>query len=138
MCGTREEGSGPVIRIDGDSPTPPYEQLRSQLAQRISDRALVVGTRLPTVRQMAADLGLAVNTVARAYRELEEAGLIETRGRAGSFVSAAGQTSRMRAREAARAYADTVGRLGLPPDEALDIVRAALAIAPTAAPRPAP
>jgi DNA-binding transcriptional regulator YhcF (GntR family) len=126
MGGTTMRSPDPVVRIDGDSPTPPYEQLRSQLAQQISDRVLVVGTRLPTVRQMAADLELAVNTVARAYRELEEAGLIETRGRAGSFVSAAGQTSRIRAQAAARTYADTVHRLGLPPQEALDIVRAAL------------
>jgi DNA-binding transcriptional regulator YhcF (GntR family) len=49
-----------------------------------------VGTRLPTIRRLAADLGLAVNTVGRAYRELEEAGLIETGGAAGSFVSVAG------------------------------------------------
>ncbi|WP_435881130.1 GntR family transcriptional regulator [Streptosporangium subroseum] len=60
---------------------------------------------LPTIRHLAADLGLAVNTVGRAYRELEEAGLIETRRRAGSFVSAAGEEGRERAR---RAAADSV------------------------------
>jgi DNA-binding transcriptional regulator YhcF (GntR family) len=85
-----------------------------------------VGTRLPTVRRLAADLGLAANTVARAYRELEEAGLIETRGRAGTFVSAAGERGRERAREAARRYAQTVRSLGIEPAEALRIVRAAL------------
>ena len=57
-----------VIDIDAGSPVPPYEQLRSQLAKQIGDRTLAVGTRLPTVRRLAADLGLAVNTVARAYR----------------------------------------------------------------------
>jgi DNA-binding transcriptional regulator YhcF (GntR family) len=130
-----------MIRINADSPTPPYEQLRSQLAQQISDRTLVVGTRLPTVRRLAADLGLAANTVARAYRELEEGGLIDTRGRAGTFVSAAGERSRARVYEAARQYADTVRALGLQTDEALRIVSAALGIAthtqtPTASPQP--
>jgi DNA-binding transcriptional regulator YhcF (GntR family) len=64
------------------SPVPPYEQLRAQFARQIQDHTLAVGTRLPTIRHLAADLGLAVNTVGRAYQELEEAGLIETRGRA--------------------------------------------------------
>jgi DNA-binding transcriptional regulator YhcF (GntR family) len=115
-----------LITIDGRSPVPPYEQLRAQLAGRISDRTLAVGTRLPTVRQLAADLGLAANTVARAYRELEESGLIETRGRAGSFVSAAGEHARQRAQSAALDYAATVTGLGIDRDEALNIVRAAL------------
>ncbi|HEY2673108.1 MAG TPA: GntR family transcriptional regulator, partial [Rugosimonospora sp.] len=65
-----------MIAIDAGSPVPPYEQVRVQLARQIGDRTLAVGTRLPTVRRLATDLGLAVNTVARAYRELEEAGLI--------------------------------------------------------------
>jgi DNA-binding transcriptional regulator YhcF (GntR family) len=115
-----------MIAIDAASPTPPYEQLRTQLARRIQDRSLAVGTRLPTIRRLAADLGLAVNTVARAYRELEDAGLIETRGRAGSFVSAAGEPARERARRAARDYAAVVTSLGLDPAEAVRIVAAAL------------
>lgn len=119
-------GAGVIVRIDAGSPTPPYEQLRAQLAQQIADRRLVVGTRLPTVRRLAADLGLAVNTVARSYRELEEAGMVETRGRAGTFVSAAGELSRERARQAAERYATTVRGLGLATDEALQIVDAAL------------
>ena len=68
-----------MIVIDSASPVPPFEQLRAQLARQIQDRTLAVGTRLPTIRRLAADLGLAVNTVGRAYRALEEAGLIETR-----------------------------------------------------------
>jgi DNA-binding transcriptional regulator YhcF (GntR family) len=115
-----------IVRIEAGSPTPPYEQLRAQLARQITDRSLAVGARLPTVRRLAADLGLAVNTVARSYRELEEAGLVETRGRAGTFVGAAGEQSRERAREAATRYAATVRGLGLDPTEALDIVHAAL------------
>lgn len=116
----------PVIVVDNTSPVPPFEQLRSQLARQIQDRTLAVGTRLPTVRRLAADLGLAVNTVARAYRELEEAGLIETRGRAGSFVSAAGERGRERARRAAAAYAAVVASVGIDRDEAIRIVKAAL------------
>jgi DNA-binding transcriptional regulator YhcF (GntR family) len=115
-----------MITIDATSPVPPYEQLRSQLAKQVNDRTLAVGTRLPTVRRLAADLGLATNTVARAYRELEEAGLVETNGRAGTFVAAAGHHSRERARQAAREYAAVVTALGVDADEALHIVAAAL------------
>ncbi|NGM14313.1 GntR family transcriptional regulator [Verrucosispora sp. WMMA2044] len=119
-----------MIVIDTASPTPPYEQLRAQLARQIQDRSLAVGTRLPTIRRLAGDLGLAINTVARAYRELEEAGLIETRGRAGSFVSAAGEQARERARRAARDYAEVVTSVGIDPTEAIRIVKAALGHAP--------
>jgi DNA-binding transcriptional regulator YhcF (GntR family) len=115
-----------VINIDSRSPVPPYEQLRSQLARQIHDRVLPVGTRLPTVRRLAADLGLAVNTVARAYRELEDAGLVEGRGRAGTFVAAAGEHARERAGRAAMEYAVTATGLGLEPEEALGMVQAAL------------
>ncbi|MEQ4302013.1 GntR family transcriptional regulator [Plantactinospora sp. B6F1] len=115
-----------MIVIDTGSPTPPYEQLRAQLARQIQDRTLAVGTRLPTIRRLAADLGLAVNTVGRAYRELEEAGLIETRGRAGSFVSAAGEKALEQARRAAHDYAAVVTSIGIDPAEAIRIVEAAL------------
>ncbi|XVV07709.1 GntR family transcriptional regulator [Actinosynnema sp. CA-248983] len=116
-----------MISLDPASPVPPFEQVRSQFARKITERELAVGTRLPTVRALAAELGIAVNTVARAYRELEEAGLIETRGRAGTVVSAAGERSRERVLRAARAYAATAREQGLTAEEALEIVRAALA-----------
>ncbi|MET0191404.1 MAG: GntR family transcriptional regulator [Pseudonocardia sediminis] len=119
-----------MIVIDAASPIPPYEQLRAQLARQIQDRSLAVGTRLPTIRRLAADLGLAVNTVGRAYRELEEAGLIETHGRAGSFVSAAGEQAREQAHRAARAYAAVIACVGIDPTEAIQIVEAALDQAP--------
>ena len=118
-----------MIVIDEASPTPPYEQVRAQLARQIHDRTLAVGTRLPTVRNLAAELGLAVNTVARAYRELEEAGLIETYRRAGSFVSAAGDGAGA-ARRAAADYAAVVASVGLDATEALRIVEAALTSKP--------
>jgi DNA-binding transcriptional regulator YhcF (GntR family) len=115
-----------MIVIDAASPVPPFEQLRAQLARQIHDRTLSVGTRLPTIRHLAADLGLAVNTVGRAYRELEEAGLIETRRRAGSFVSAAGHEGRERARLAAADYAAVIANVGIDATEAIRIVQAAL------------
>jgi DNA-binding transcriptional regulator YhcF (GntR family) len=115
-----------IVSVDGGSPVPPYEQVRSSLAAQINDGRLAVGTKLPTVRRLAADVGIAPNTIARAYRELEEAGLIETRGRAGSFVASSGDESRRLARDAAATYAATCRALGLPPEEALAIARAAL------------
>ncbi|MFJ4467652.1 GntR family transcriptional regulator [Streptomyces sp. NPDC089424] len=123
-----------MIIIDTASAVPPFEQLRAQLARQIQDRTLVVGTRLPTIRRLAADLGLAANTVGRAYRELEEAGLIETRRAAGSFVAATGEDGREQARHAATEYAALITRLGISPDEALNIVRAALGPSPTPSP----
>ncbi len=114
------------VTIDAASAVPPYDQVRRQLAGQINDGVLPVGAKLPTVRSLAADLGLAVNTVARAYRELEEAGLVETRGRAGTLVSANGDGSRSEAAAAASAYVAAVSRLGIEPSEALEIVRAAL------------
>ncbi|QWF79251.1 GntR family transcriptional regulator [Amycolatopsis sp. CA-230715] len=115
-----------IVGYDPASPVPPYEQVRSGLANRINDGSLAVGAKLPTVRGLAGELGIAPNTIARAYRELEEAGLIETRGRAGSFVGASGDETRQRVKQAAGDYADTVRGLGIPADEALAIVKAAL------------
>ncbi|WP_112261338.1 GntR family transcriptional regulator [Lentzea terrae] len=114
------------MKIDYQGDTPPYEQVRVHYAHAISSRELPVGAKLPTVRALAKDLGLAVNTVARAYRELEEAGLVETRGRAGTVVSANGDNNRERIRAAAAQYASMSAELGLSSQEAMDIVRAAL------------
>jgi DNA-binding transcriptional regulator YhcF (GntR family) len=112
--------------INPESPVPPFEQVRSAIAAQIADERLVVGTRLPTVRGLAAELGLAVNTVARAYRELEVSGLVETHGRAGTVVTAAGSASRGRLQRAAQRYAEAARSSGLSSAEALDIVHAAL------------
>ena len=73
--------------MDLGSATPPYEQIRAQISSLIALGALAPGTRLPTVRRLAADLGIAAGTVARAYRELEQSGLIETRRRNGTVVA---------------------------------------------------
>lgn len=115
-----------IVSLDAGSSVPPYEQVRSSLARQITEGELAVGTKLPTVRALAAEVGIAPNTIARAYRELEEAGLIETRGRAGSFVGSTGDESKRLAHEAASAYAATCRSLGLSTEDALAIVRAAL------------
>jgi DNA-binding transcriptional regulator YhcF (GntR family) len=74
------------IAVDLGSAVPPYEQIRTQISSLIAVGSLAAGTRLPTVRSLAADLGIAAGTVARAYKELEQAGLIETRRRNGTVV----------------------------------------------------
>ncbi|GAA1357152.1 GntR family transcriptional regulator [Streptomyces beijiangensis] len=80
--------TGPVLRVDTAGHIPPYEQIRAQLTALIASGRLPEGERLPTVRQLASDLGLAPGTVARAYRELEATGLIRTRRGAGTRVAA--------------------------------------------------
>jgi DNA-binding transcriptional regulator YhcF (GntR family) len=115
-----------MISIDSRSATPPYEQLRVQFMDEVRSGALAAGTRIPTVRKLAEDLSLAPNTVARAYRELEADGFIETRGRNGSFVNAQGDAAEKQAQEAARTYADRIQKLGIPRPLALGYVTAAL------------
>jgi DNA-binding transcriptional regulator YhcF (GntR family) len=123
-----------MIGYDPGSPVPPYEQVRAQLARQVQAGELSPGTRLPTVRRLAGDLGLAVNTVARAYRELETAGLVETRGRNGTVVTGAGE---QRAVDAAAEYAARIRGLGLSADRAVEILRTVLA-ASEPDPRPEP
>jgi DNA-binding transcriptional regulator YhcF (GntR family) len=118
------------ITIDTASPVPPYEQLRSRIAARAADGTLAAGTRLPTVRALATDLGLAVNTVARAYKELESDGVVVTEGRRGTFVrspvvSGADAARAPDARSAADAYVAAARRLGLTVAEATALVERA-------------
>lgn len=115
-----------MITIDPSSAVPPFEQLRAQFIDAISSGDLAAGQRLPTVRRLADDLGLAPGTVARAYRELEASGIIQTRGRAGSFVSLDHDPVRQQAQRAAAAFVEQIRALGLDADEALSITAAAL------------
>ncbi|WP_431773518.1 GntR family transcriptional regulator [Streptomyces cucumeris] len=114
------------ITVDPDAATAPFEQLRAQIADQARSGALPVGYKLPTVRGFADELGLAANTVAKAYRALEADGVIETRGRHGSFVAAAGDAARRQAAEAARTYAERALRLGLDRADARAAVEDAL------------
>ncbi len=117
------------IAVDAASALAPYEQLRAQIAEQARSGALPAGYRLPTVRGLAQELGLAANTVAKAYRALETDGVVETRGRHGTVVAAAGDSARREAAATALAYAERARRLGLDESEARalieDAVRAA-------------
>lgn len=89
-----------VLTVSPGDPTPPYEQLRRQLVDLIEGGQLVEGERLPPLRQLAGDLGLAVGTVARTYRELEVAGLVRSRRGGGTRVTAAAPKPSARERDA--------------------------------------
>jgi len=119
--------SVPRIRLDPASTIPPYEQVRRQLADLIETGVLPEGTRLPPVRQLAGDLELAVGTVARAYSELESAGLVQTRRGGGTVVAPAPQLSTEDMQEQlarrARQYVTDTRRLGVDDAEALAAVR---------------
>ncbi|CAM5566040.1 hypothetical protein SBADM41S_02664 [Streptomyces badius] len=117
------------IVLDPDSGIAPYEQLRTQLSELARSGALPVGHRLPTVRGFAEELGLAANTVAKAYRAREADGVIETRGRNGTFVAAAGGAAEQRvataARRTRRPPSGSASPGGRPLSLAKDAVRAA-------------
>lgn len=122
-----------TLHVDAASPEPPFAQLRAQLTAQIGDGTLRPGDRLPPVRALAEELGIAPNTVARAYRELEADGLLVGRGRAGTFVTdpaarGAEGSDRAAAEAAAAAYVTAVRALGLDPREALGVVRRALGV----------
>lgn len=112
------------VAVDADSGVPPYEQVRDGIRAQVDDGSLAPGFRLPPVRALATSLGLAPNTVARAYKELEAAGVVETRGRAGTFVAGRGVERALRS--AAASYVADVRGLGLSDEEALAAVRRAL------------
>ncbi|WP_433716706.1 GntR family transcriptional regulator [Nocardia sp. CA-084685] len=115
-----------TITVTHDSSIPPYEQLRLGVIAQVRSGELTAGTRIPTVRALAAQLGLAPNTVARAYRELEADGVVETRGRQGSFIASSGDPTKDLAGRAATDYVAAIRRLGLDDEAALQYVRSAL------------
>lgn len=100
------------LRVDPESSTPIFEQVRVAVIDAVRDGRIPPGARLPTVRDLAGELGLAVNTVARTYRELETAGVVETRGRQGTFVARRDPTDAAMA-AAAKVYADAARSLGV-------------------------
>ena len=117
------------LTIDAGSATAPFEQVRTQIAGAVAAGKLGAGTKLPTVRQLATDLGLAANTVARAYRELEADGVITTHGRRGTFVhsdvldeATPHSGSADIAKAAAAEYVRTLRRLGFNAQEAARLV----------------
>jgi DNA-binding transcriptional regulator YhcF (GntR family) len=119
------------LAIHPDSPVPAFEQLRTQVAAMVVTGELEPGEKLPTVRQLARDLGLAANTVARAYRELEADEVISTQGRRGTFVrselldSATEESWGSAARQAAIHFTQIARRSGMSLAEASRLVEAA-------------
>jgi GntR family transcriptional regulator len=102
------------LRLDLHSGVPVYRQIVDQVHGGVASGALSVGDQLPTVRQLAVDLSINPNTVARAYRELELGGLLETHQGTGTFIS----TQKMRggeeqrARQLSQIVGDFVARAG--------------------------
>lgn len=119
------------LRVDPASKVPASEQLRVQIARAIERGRLLPGERLPSVRDLATELGVAANTVARAYRALEAAGFLVGRGRRGTFVADAlpqrPSDTEARLADAARAYARRARQLGADAGEALRAARRVLA-----------
>ena len=120
--------SGMDITVDLASPTPPYEQIRAQIAAAIDSGQLEEGTRLPSLRALAADLGVATGTAARAYRELEGAGLVASRRRLGTVVTAPSMpvAASIDVRQAAAELASRARQAGMSEETALSLLRAAL------------
>lgn len=122
-----------TFRLDPASHIPPYEQLRAQLAVMVAVGHLEPATRLPTVRELAGVLGLSPGTVARVYRELEHDGIVEGRGRLGTFVvdeppdSEPVAERRRRLLQAAATFAFAARQLGIGTDAALEAARVAFA-----------
>lgn len=112
-----------MLTVDPSLPTPPFEQIKQQITGARDSGEFPANHRLPPVRHLAAELGIAPNTVARAYRELEASGVIQTRGRAGSFVIGTAESAEKAGTAATRDYLATIHRLGLTASDALRMVR---------------
>lgn len=115
----------PRVVVDPDSGVAPWRQVRDQLLHLMRTGALPVGSRLPTIRQLAGDLGLAAGTIARVYRELEAAGVLRTARRQGTVVAAVPAVPNPALSEAAAWYAARAAELGVDPHTAAAAVHAA-------------
>jgi DNA-binding transcriptional regulator YhcF (GntR family) len=120
-----------ILQIDPDAAVPPYEQLRQQVTAHVLGGALTPGARLPSIRQLAKDLGLAGGTVARAYRELEADGVVTTHGRHGTVIARSPRpaTPPPELLDAAQRYAHQASRTGATLEDALTAVRVAFTAA---------
>lgn len=112
-----QQGSVPAwlvkaLAINASSTVPPYEQVRTGLLDLVHRNRLPVGTKLPTVRGLAGALGVSANTVARAYKELEQAGVVTARPRLGTVVARGGDDAEDGLAAAATAYAEAAQALG--------------------------
>lgn len=116
-----------ILTLDNASAVPPFEQIRSQLEDQVRSGALEDGQRLPSIRQLAGDLQLATGTVARAYAQLEAAGLLVTSRGSGTRVRA-GEPLDAELRRAAEHLVLVARRRSVALPEALGVVRALWAV----------
>ncbi len=112
-----------VISVDSGSPLPVYEQIRQQIVSMVGSGVILPGSPLPTIRQLAADLGLAKGTINKAYEALTRDGVIVSRGRHGSFVCDAPPRldraeQRLKLASAAQDFALVASHLGVAVEEA--------------------
>lgn len=114
------------IRIDQTSKVPLFEQVRSGILELVRSGELIAETKLPTVRGMAEELGIAPHTVAKAYKELESQGVIAARGRLGTFIASGGDPTEDNAARAATAYVAELRALGLDDERIRSFVETAL------------
>ncbi|WP_407341379.1 GntR family transcriptional regulator [Pengzhenrongella phosphoraccumulans] len=114
------------LEVDLASGVPPYEQIRSQVVAHASAGRLRAGDRLPTIRALATDLGVAAGTVARAYRELEASGVVATRRRTGTVVAAGAPAADDALGLTAAVFVAAARAAGLGDEAVLDLVRGAL------------
>jgi GntR family transcriptional regulator len=118
-----------AFNIDAAHPTPLYHQLERAIRFAIATGKLALGDQLPTVRQLAVDLRINANTVAKVYAELERLGIVETRRGVGTFVKArhfdaARDKDRERElRELEDHFLGRAAQLGFPAKEAADHLR---------------
>jgi DNA-binding transcriptional regulator YhcF (GntR family) len=116
-----------TLTIDRDHDEPVYEQVADQVRQLIASGELSPGTSLPSVRQLAGDLGVSLNTVARAYRRLETEGFLITRDRAGVIAAApaekAERSAQARLLTEMRATLARLRQAGMATDELSRIMR---------------
>lgn len=119
---TGSQVAGVTLAVDPASAEPPFRQLKSQILEAVQRDSLTPGTRLPTVRKLAEEVGVSTATAAKVYRELEEAGVLEGRGRSGTFVAAADLQTAVLAR-AAEEFAERAAGAGFGIDEAVNAVR---------------
>ncbi|MFC8733000.1 GntR family transcriptional regulator [Luteimicrobium sp. NPDC057192] len=120
------EHAVPRIEVDPASATPPFEQIQLQIRALVDAGALSPGDRLPTVRGLATELGLAAGTVAKAYRELEADGVVVTGRRAGTTVADAALAAETRVRRAAAELVAIARGAGLDDAAVVRAVREAL------------
>ncbi|MCL2802926.1 MAG: GntR family transcriptional regulator [Micrococcales bacterium] len=118
-----------IVSLDFDSAMPLGEQLRSQIELLIVSGRLAAGTKLPAIRHLATDLGIANGTVAKVYEILARNGLVTGSGRHGTVVLPQPQDRRASSafQDAAQQLARLVRQLDLSPEEAHRALDSALA-----------